>query len=202
MNPNFSESAIQDLKLVMAARSGDEQAFSQLMGRYMSTIYFMLIKIVPYREVAKELTIEAFSKAFINIHQYEPQFAFSSWLFRIAHNTAIDHLRRRKVSDSYIELPLNDDDYQDFEFNYNVQSTIDNPEEVFIKGENAELLRKMIQSLKPQYRILIEMRYLEEYTVSEISSELNLPVGTIKVQLSRSRKMLFERLKNSKLKWS
>ncbi len=202
MNPNLSESAIRDVKLVMAARSGDERAFSQLMGHYMNVIYSKLLEIVNYRLDAEELTIEAFGKAFINIHQYEPQFAFSTWLFRIAHNTAIDHLRKRKAVDIYLKFPFMDDDYPDFEFANNVPSSVDNPEEELIKREKAKLLRKVLSSLKPRYRVIVEMRYLEEYSYSEISSELNLPIGTIKAQLYRSRKILFEHLKNSRINWS
>ena len=96
INPNLSENARHDAELILAARSGVEKAFGQLMVRYKDAIYFMLLRMVKNKMDAEELTIEAFGKAFTNIHQYEPQFAFSTWLFRIASNCAIDHRHRQR----------------------------------------------------------------------------------------------------------
>ena len=96
INPNLSENAKRDAELIVAARSGVEKAFAQLMSRYKDAIYFMLLRMVKNKMDAEELTIEAFGKAFTNIHQYEPQFAFSTWLFRIAYNRAVDHLQKRE----------------------------------------------------------------------------------------------------------
>jgi len=201
INPNLSENAKHDAELIIAARSGVETAFGQLMKRYKEAIYFMLLKMVHNKSDAEDLTIEAFEKAFIHIHQYEPQFAFSTWLFCIASNNAIDHLRKKRVvSVPYEALPGNDK-YAGIDYFYNMRSNMDNPEEDFIKKQNAKLLRKAVSSLKPRYRTLLEMRYFKEYTYSEICAELKLPLGTVKVQLFRSREMLFDLLKNSEISY-
>jgi RNA polymerase sigma factor (sigma-70 family) len=199
MNPNLSENARHDAELINAASAGVEKAFTQLMKRYRDSIYFMLLKMVNNKTDAEDLTIEAFGKAFTNINQYEPQFAFSTWLFRIASNNAIDFLRKKRVIVVPFELADPNDKLGGIEFNYNYHTGSDNPEEVFIKIQDAGLLRKAVTALKPRYRILIEMRYFSEYSYSEISKELNLPLGTVKVQLFRSREMLYNILKKSEL---
>ena len=197
MNPKLSENAMRDLKLVWSVRSGKMKAFEPLMDHYGSAIYFLILKIVKFKEIAIELTSEVFEKALLNIHQYEPDFAFSSWLFRIAHNHAIDYLRRKKVVECVhvpSEILLRESKYQGA-----LLSNLDNPEEAMIKYENAKILRKIVSDLNPRYRVLLEMHYFGEYSYAEMASELKLPIGTIKVQLFRSRKVLFELLKNSEI---
>ena len=199
INPNLSENARHDAELIIAARSGVEKAFGQLMGRYKDAIYFMLLRMVKNKLDAEELTIEAFGKAFTNIQQYEPQFAFSTWLFRIASNCAIDHLRKKRVVTVPLELSAGADKGVGIEYNYNIRANSDNPEETFIKEQNAILLHKSVSSLKPRYRTLLEMRYFKEYSYAEIAEELKLPLGTVKVQLFRSREILFDLLKNTEM---
>jgi len=199
INPNLSENARRDVDLVIAARSGDQKAFAQLMKRYKDAIYFMLLKMVNNKTDAEDLAIEAFGKAFSNIHQYEPQFAFSTWLFRIASNNAIDHMRKKKAITVPLEPIVGNDKSIGIEYNYNIRTDSDNPEEAFVKEQNAKLLRKAVSSLKPRYRTLLELRYFKEYSYAEIAEELNLPLGTVKVQLFRSREMLFDLLKNTEM---
>jgi len=197
ITPNLSDNARHDIDFVNAARSGDERAFTQLMKRYKDAIYFMLLKMVNNKTDAEDLTIEAFGKAFASIHQYEPQFAFSTWLFRIASNNAIDHLRKNRVVTVPFEPLDNYDKNAGIEYNHNARTDSDTPEEAFIKEQNSKLLRKAVSTLKPRYRTLLEMRYFKEYSYSEIAEELDIPLGTVKVQLFRSREMLFELLKNT-----
>ena len=199
INPNLSDNARHDVELVIAARAGDEKAYSRLMKRYKDAIYFMLLKMVNNKTDAEDLAIEAFGKAFANIHQYEPQFAFSTWLFRIASNNAIDHLRKKRVATVSLEPSLGPDKTMGIEYNYNARTDSDTPEEAFIKEQNAKLLRKAVSTLKPRYRTLLELRYFKEYSYAEIAEELDLPLGTVKVQLFRSREMLFELLKNTEM---
>jgi len=201
INPNLSDNAKRDAELIVAARAGVENAFSQLMMRYKDSIYFMLLRMVKNKLDAEELTNEAFGKAFININQYEPQFAFSTWLFCIASNNAIDHLRKKRITTVPLEPAVRIDKNVGIEYNYFVKTSSDNPEEALIKEQNAKLLRKSVSTLKPRYRTLLEMRYFLEYSYAEIAKELNLPLGTVKVQLFRSREILFDRLKNSEMRY-
>lgn len=202
INPYFSDNARHDAELINAARAGVETAFAKLMKRYKDAIYFMLLKMVNNKTDAEDLTIEAFGKAFINIHQYEPRYAFSTWLFSIASNNAIDYLRKKRIAVVPLEPLMENEVNMGIEYNVNVQNDSDNPEEAFIRKQNALLLRMAISSLKPRYRTLIEMRYLKEYSYSEISEKLNLPLGTVKVQLFRSREILLDLLKNNEIGWN
>ncbi len=202
INPYFSENARHDAELITAARAGVENAFARLMKRYKDAIYFMLLKMVNNKTDAEDLTIEAFGKAFINIHQYEPRYAFSTWLFSIASNNAIDHLRKKRIAIVPLEPLMENEVNIGIEYNANIQNDDDNPEEAFIRKQNALLLRTAISTLKPRYKTLIEMRYLKEYSYSEISEKLNLPLGTVKVQLFRSREILFDLLKNNEIGWN
>jgi RNA polymerase sigma factor (sigma-70 family) len=198
VSPNLSGNAKKDIELVEAARAGNEKAYADLMRRYKDAIYFMLLKMVNNRTDAEDLAMEAFGKAFTNIHQYTPQYAFSTWLFRIASNNAIDFLRKKRAVTVPLETTSGEKGVGG-EYNYNIKSETDNPEEDFIRQQNAMILRKMVAKLKPRYRTLLELRYFREYSYDEIAQELNLPLGTVKVQLFRSREMLFELLKNSEM---
>ena len=199
INPNLSDNARHDFELVLAARSGNEKAFAQLMKRYKDAIYFMLLKMVYNKADAEDLTIEAFGKAFVNINLYEPQFAFSTWLFRIASNNAIDHMRKKRVNTVPLDTSSGHDPHTGIDYNYNVPSEADNPEDSIIKSQKAVVLRKAVSMLKPRYRTLLELRYFKEYSYSEIAEELNLPLGTVKVQLFRSREMLLEIIKKTEI---
>jgi RNA polymerase sigma-70 factor (ECF subfamily) len=199
INPSLSGNARHDVELVMAAREGDEKAFVALMRRYKDTIYFMLLKMVNNKTDAEDLTIEAFGKAFVNIHQYAPQFAFSTWLFRIASNNAIDFMRKKRAITIPLETSNATEKSYKIDRNINVREDTDTPEESYIRGQKAKILRKIVAKLKPRYRTLLELRYFKEYTYEEIAKELNLPLGTVKVQLFRSREMLFDLLKDTEL---
>lgn len=190
--------ARRDIELVEAARRGSEKAYADLMRRYKDTIYFMLLKMVNNRTDAEDLTIEAFGKAFTNIHQYTPQYAFSTWLFRIASNNAIDFMRKKRAITVPLE-PGSGDRQVGGEYNYNARSEGYTPEESVIRDQNSLILRRMVAKLKPRYRKLLELRYFQEYSYDEIAKELDLPLGTVKVQLFRSREMLFELLKNNEI---
>src|SRR5688572_5090912 len=97
LSHNLSDKAQHDCRLVkLALENSDQQAYAELMGRYRDSVYFMLLKMVNNKDDADDLTIEAFGKAFKRLHQYTPNFAFSTWLFKIASNNAIDFIRRKK----------------------------------------------------------------------------------------------------------
>ena len=199
LNPNLSENARRDAKLIIGACSGDENAFERLMKFYKNALYFMILKMVNNKTEAEDLTLEAFGKAFTNIRLYEPHFAFSTWLFRIASNNTIDHLRKKRLNIVPLEPILKYNVNACIEYNYNMMTDHDSPEDIFIKKQNANLLRMAVSSLKPSLQVLIELRYFKEYSYSEIADELKLPLGTVKIQLFRSREMLFDLLKHAEM---
>jgi RNA polymerase sigma factor (sigma-70 family) len=193
INANLSEKAQRDYLLVQQATRGDQKAFAELMGRYKDAIYYMLIKMVNNASDAEDLTIEAFGKAFKNIQQYTPNYAFSTWLFKIATNNCIDFIRKKKATT--ISLDQNDDDPD--KASTDIQASILDPEEEMIKEQKQKMLREIVSKLKPRYRKLIELRYFKEYSYEEIAEELELPIGTVKAQLFRARELLFNILKNT-----
>lgn len=190
---DLSEKAKKDLLLVEQARKGDEKAFATLHNRYRDSIYFMLLKMVSNPSDAEDLTIEAFGKAFRNLESYTPNFAFSTWLFKVATNNCIDFIRKKQASPSIIDQgPDELDDYT-----INIQSDMPDPEEALINHQKIKQLREVVDQLKPRYRNLIELRYYKEYSYEEISKELNLPIGTIKAQLFRAKTLLYNILNKS-----
>ena len=196
VNPNLSEKAQYDFRLVQLAREGDQKAYAELLGRYRDAIYYMLLKMVNNPIDAEDLTIEAFSKAFKNIEQYTPNFAFSTWLFKIASNNCIDFIRKKRGS--YVSIDQGQEE-QDTISNAIQASTLD-PEENLIKQQKVILTRTIVTKLKPRYRRLIEFRYFKEYSYEEIAEELDLPIGTVKAQLFRARELLYNILKKSNSK--
>jgi RNA polymerase sigma-70 factor (ECF subfamily) len=193
VSPNLSEKAQHDFLLVQKARSGDQKAYAELLGRYRDAIYFMLLKMVNNPSDAEDLTIEAFGKAFKNIGQYTPNFAFSTWLFKIATNNCIDFIRKKRAAT--ISLDQSNDDPETA--TVTIQSDTLDPEAHLINSQKVKLLREVVNKLKPRYRTLVELRYFKEYSYEEISQELELPIGTVKAQLFRARELLFNILKTS-----
>ncbi|MFZ2338673.1 MAG: sigma-70 family RNA polymerase sigma factor [Bacteroidales bacterium] len=183
----ISEKAQDDLLLVEQAKLGNEKAFSSLLNRYRDSIYFMLLKMVNNTSDAEDLTIEAFGKAFRFIDSFTPEYAFSTWLFRIATNNCIDFIRKKQLSPSPIDQIKEDID----NMTVNIQSDLPDPEERLINDQKIAVLREIVGQLKPRYRRLIELRYFKEYSYEEIASEMKLPIGTVKAQLFRAKSLLF-----------
>ena len=196
LNPQLSDKAQYDFLLVKSALAGNEKAFAKLMSRYKDAIYFMLLKMVNNKSDAEDLTLEAFGKAFKNLQQYSPNFAFSTWLFKIATNNCIDFLRKRRGI--YISIENNQDN-GDNDSPVKLRSADPNPEEKMIRIQKAILMRRIVHRLKPRYRTLVELRYFLEYSYEEIAKELNLPLGTVKAQLFRAREMLLKMIESTEI---
>jgi RNA polymerase sigma-70 factor (ECF subfamily) len=195
-NENLSDKAFYDYKLVKRAlEEADQRAYAELMGRYRDSVYFMLLKMVNSKDDAEDLTVEAFGKAFKRLEQYTPNYAFSTWLFRIATNNCIDFIRRRRKNTFSIDQPFSDE--EGGELVLDLRSETLNPEENVIKKQKMALLRDLVDKMKPRYRTLIEMRYFQELSYEEIADQLDLPLGTVKAQLFRAREFLYNVLKNT-----
>ena len=190
---SLSSKARLDIELVEHAIAGDQKAYTELMERYREPIYYMLLKMVNNTSDAEDLTIEAFGKAFKNIKQYTANFAFSTWLFKIASNNAIDFMRKKKLNNVSIDETLRDIDA----LPVNIRSEQPTPEESLISEQKMIMLRSIVSKLKPRYRKLVELRYFHEYTYEEISEEMDLPIGTVKAQLFRARELLQNIIKES-----
>lgn len=159
------------------------------MDRYRHSIYHMMLKMVNNREDADDLTLEAFGKAFVKLPSYAPRYAFSTWLFKIAINNAIDYIRKKRIHILSIDEPMETEGDQ--EYSENLRAHILDPEEQFIRKQRVMMMRHMLTKLNKKYRLMIELRFFEELSYDEIASELNIPLGTVKAQLFRAKETLF-----------
>jgi RNA polymerase sigma factor (sigma-70 family) len=187
VNNNFTENAKNDFQLVQKAMNGDQRAYADLMHRYKDAIYFMALKMVNNKEDAMDLTVETFGKAFEKLEKYQPSHAFSTWLFRVATNNCIDFIRKKKLNTMSLN-GLMDDDGE--ERTLQIAADVLNPEESWIKNQQTQELKSLIDSLPPRYRRLITLRYFDELSYEEIAIQLDLPIGTVKGQLFKARYLL------------
>ncbi len=193
---HLTPKAQRDYKLIVeVAETGNQRLFSQLLGQYKDSIFFMLLKFTNNYEDAEDLTLDTFGKAFKNLHQYTPEYAFSTWLFRIASNNGIDFLRKKKkdalstLNSNHIEEALAAND---------VPCKSRNPEEKLLDNQQRKLLREVVTTLPDRYRKLVEMHYFEGLSYEEICLKLDLPLGTVKGQLFRAREFLCEFMSKTK----
>lgn len=195
---NLSEKAKQDYILVCKAlETNDQTAYASLMARYRDSIYHTMYKMVHNRDDADDLTMEAFAKAFKKLDTYVPNYAFSTWLFKIATNNGIDFIRKKRIKMLSIDSPIGKDSGQDF--SNNIKSNALGPEEVYIRRQRKKIMLELLNKLSDKYRIIIELRYFKEFSYQEIAEELSLPLGTVKAQLFRAKDLLYDVLKNSEV---
>lgn len=197
---NLTTKAVYDYKLIqLALHKGDQKAYAELLHRYRESVYFTMLRMCNNKDDADDLTIEAFGRAFKRLDQYTPTYAFSTWLFKIASNNAIDFLRNKKKNNALsLDTKMENDEGQ--EFSKNIKSPTLDPEEHIIKKQRVEMLRDVVERLKPHYKDLVKMRYFDEMSYEEIAVKMELPVGTVKAQLFRARDLLLNILKNQENK--
>ena len=187
----------RDLKLInIALENGDPSAYRKLLKLYRDPLYFMLYEKVNNEELAKDLTIEALGKAFQKLHLYTPEYTFSTWLFTVARNHCIDYLRKNKLPTISINQMMIDKNGK--KTNFDIISNDLNPEQKIEKKQRIAILRQIVDQLQPKYRNLVKLRYFKEMTYDEIANILDLPIGTVKAQLYRSREQLFKIMSGSR----
>lgn len=189
----IEKKTLTDQELIVAAQNNNQEAFDIILKRYHDQIFFMILKMVRNRSDAEDITIEAFSKAFLKINQYSPDFAFSTWLYRIASNNAVDFIRKRKLDTTSIDEQ--NEDRAGIDHSQIMRTDDLNPEETVIKEQKAIEIRDLVDKIKPQYSTLIKERYFNELSYEEISQKLDIPIGTVKVQLHRAKNLLLRLIK-------
>ncbi len=196
VSTTLSTKAQMDYQMVCRALQGEQKAFSSLMRAYHESLYYMMLRMTNSTEDAEDMTLEAFSKAFKNLHQYSPQFAFSTWLFRIATNNCVDFIRKKKKAMSWSAFQTDGvSESSQQMLSQTLACDSPDPAELLIESQKSLLLREVIERLKPRYRVLVEMHYFQELSYEEIAEKNKLPLGTVKIQLHRARNFLFEILK-------
>ena len=196
VNENLSKKANEDVELVQAAKSGDQSAYTAIMVRYREPIYYLVLKMIINESDAEDISIEAFEKAFKKLEQYTPDYAFSTWLFRIATNHCIDFIRKKKLKTTSIDKVIDDGEGEGMKIQ--IEGTSKDPEEKYIEQQKIELMREYVDKLEEPYKTLVTLRYFKEWSYEEIVNELGVPLGTVKAQLFRSRALLSDLMRKSK----
>ena len=175
----------EDRQLVRLSLEGDHTAFEYLFNRYSEAIRRLFLQRLTSTIDADDLLQETFIKVYINLHRYSDSYTFGQWVYSIARNTLVDHLRRKSgdvLLDERFRAPL---------------ATTPSPEESVIINQTRAHFYNALEELTPEYRQVIEMRFLEEYSYEEIAEKLGRPLNTIKTQIRRARaticKMIIEK---------
>ena len=179
---------LEDRALVELALQRDQGAFALLLEKYRSALMTHILKYVSVVEDAEDICQRSFEKAFMNIDRYNPRYAFSTWLYNIAQNEAIDHLRRSRASINSVPISSEREALEVLS-----GST---PEEEFIIDQAVSDLMGSIRNLPESYRQVAELRFIKDYAYEDIARELALPLGTVKTRINRARKLLEKMIEN------
>lgn len=190
-----SESSIQDATYVRQALGGDESAYQKLMEKYERPLFFFVQKMIKNRDIIPDLLQEIFMKAFNNLSTYNTNYAFSTWLYRIATNHSIDYLRKKKLQTFSIDQPVST---KDGEMQIELPDNSFEADQAVIQKQRKKIVENAIESLPEKYRAVIQMRHMEEKSYQEISEILDLPLGTVKAHIFRARELLYKYLKEKK----
>ncbi len=186
------QSRDEDYDLVRRALEGEEAAYTRLRNKYWRQVHAMLQRMIRDKNDAEDLTQEAFIKAFNSLGSFNPEYAFSTWLYKIASNNCIDYLRKRRLKTVSIDAPVHMRDGE-------VQMELPDadaplPDAPLTAAERTAVLQEAIKNLPDKYRIVIELRHTHEMEYADIAKQLNLPLGTVKAHLFRARALLLKRL--------
>ncbi len=188
---NASASSLEDDALVSEALAGREDSYSKLVDKYQKPLYFHIRKMIKEVELVDDLVQEVFMKAFHNLNSYSNEYAFSTWIYRIATNHTIDYLRKKKLQTLSIDQPYTTKD-GDMEIQLPDESF--STDEPVMKKERKAIVQEAIDDLPEKYRLVIEMRHMEEKSYQEIAEILDLPLGTVKAHIFRARELLYKAL--------
>lgn len=190
---NTSKTKSDDNILINKALAGDQNAYEKLMKKYYQLIYNLIFRMISRKEDVEDLTQEAFIKAFNSLQNFDRQFAFSTWLFKIATNNAIDYLRKKKLNTFSIDREI---ESEESDFKFEIPDHENKPDRVIMEDERKKILDEAIESLPPKYKEVILLRHKMDKEYEEISKELKLPLGTVKAHIFRGRELLNKYLKD------
>jgi RNA polymerase sigma-70 factor, ECF subfamily len=182
---------LTDQEVVLLARGGREAAYRELVRRYERPVFALLFRMVRDRELAEDLAQETFVKALNAIESYRPEFKFSSWIFKIANNAAIDHLRRRELDTLSLDGSPHAETPEAMQATaLQIGARQESPLDAVEARELGGAIEAAIGRLRPEYRSCILLRHVEGRAYEEIAEILDLPLGTVKTYIHRARNEL------------
>jgi RNA polymerase sigma-70 factor, ECF subfamily len=180
-----------DPDLIALARKGSEKAYRELLGRYQRPVFSLVYRMVRDREQAEDIAQETFVKVFNHLGSYNPKYKFSSWIFKIASNLAIDHLRKKEPETISLDGSRNAVTEEQMEATrITVASRDENPEEFLEAKELGAEIEQAIGELRAEYRTAILLRHVEGRPYEEIAEIMDVPLGTVKTYIHRARSEL------------
>jgi len=182
-----------DTALVKRAKSGDGKAYDELIVLYKDAVFSIIYRMVHNTQEAEDLAQEAFIKAYNSINSFNEEYAFSTWLFKIATNNCIDFFRKRKLKTYSMDQTIK---YKDDEIQQEYADSDPTAEKEILSSEKSAMIRRAIENLPEKYRTAIMLRHHEERSYEEIAQVLDLPLGTVKARIFRAREMLKKSLKD------
>jgi RNA polymerase sigma-70 factor, ECF subfamily len=188
---------LTDQQVVQLARQGSERAYRQLIGRYQRPVFSLIYRLVRDREKAEDLAQDTFIKVLNAIDRYDPKFKFSSWIFKIAHNTSLDHLRRKEPETLSLDGSPHARTAAEAEASTITPASGDETPEQYT--ENRELgseIEQAMGTLREEYRTAIVLWHVEGRPYEEIAEIMSVPLGTVKTYIHRGRKELMEKLEH------
>ena len=190
-----SASSQKDRELILRALEGDQYAYALLMQKYQKGLILHIKRTIGNEPGIEDLVQEAFIKAFNALKSYSPSYAFSTWLYKIASNHAIDYKRKRRLATISIDKPTQT---KDGEVRQEIPDISYRPDQKIEGGQRKNIIQEAIDSLPPKYNRVIVMRHQDEKSYEEIAQELDLPLGTVKAHIFRARRLLYVRLKDKR----
>jgi RNA polymerase sigma-70 factor (ECF subfamily) len=187
------DSRVEDSELIRQALRGDDHAYKKLMVKYHGAIFSFIFKMVHDRQQVEDLTQEAFIKAFASLKHFNDEYAFSTWLYKIATNNSIDFIRKRKLHTYSIDKPI---ESKDSDYAFELPDDSFEADKDIISDQRTRLLNAAIAQLPEKYRKVIRLRHVEEKSYEEIADLLKLPIGTVKAHIFRARELLYKRLRD------
>lgn len=189
-----------DRELITMAIRGQQEAYTALVERYSKGLTMYISEFlsgsksndnfVEQAEEPKDICQEAFHRAFLKISDYNPQYEFSTWLFNIARNVAIDYMRKRKIPASGKEIDDSNSEVHSTSSGINIS-----PEEEMIVEQEYKRLIELIERLDDKYREVAKLRFINEYAYDEIAKELDLQLNTVRTRIKRAKEQLIELIK-------
>jgi len=188
---------LPDADVVVLAQQGREPAFRELIRRYERPVFSLIYRMVRDSTVSEDLAQDAFIKVLNHLDKYRPEFKFSSWLFKIANNVAIDHLRRRQLDTVSIDGSPHAMTATEVEAtSFDLADQAESPLDELASRELGAIIEQAIGELRPEYRNCIMLRHVEGRSYEEIAATLDLPLGTVKTYIHRARHQLREALEH------